>query len=152
MIRITVLLTCLVYSVLAAAQDTSSTTSPAKQFMISTKGDTIYIDGDDDMIFQKVEFESTFPGGIPGWVQFLNQNLTYPSKAVRKNVQGTVVLQFIVCTDGTVCDVEAISGPELLRKSAIEAIKRTPNWTPAVQNGKKVKSYKKQPIIFKLSN
>jgi protein TonB len=61
-----------------------------------------------------------------------------------------VILQFIVCTDGTVCNIEAISGPEVLRKTALEAIKNTPNWKPAVQKGKFVKSYKKQPIVFRL--
>ena len=103
-----------------------------------------------DTAFQKVEIESEYPGGIPAWTSFLQANLTYPNKAVRKKVEGTVVLQFIVCTDGTVCDVEAISGPELLREAAVKAFKHTPNWVPAMQSGKKVKSYKKQPITFRL--
>jgi protein TonB len=103
-----------------------------------------------DSAFKKVEIESEFPGGIPAWMKFLSENLTYPDKAVRKNIQGTVVLQFIVCTDGSVCDIEAISGPPLLREAAVKALKNTPNWTPAVQGGKKVKSYKKQPITFRL--
>jgi protein TonB len=100
--------------------------------------------------FHKVEIESEFPGGREGWSRFLQQNLTYPGKAVRKRIEGTVILQFIVCTDGTVCNIEAVSGPEELRKSAIEALKKTPNWKPAVQGGKNVKSYKKQPIVYRL--
>src|SRR5689334_15455757 len=100
--------------------------------------------------FSKVEVESEFPGGQQEWVNFLQQNLTYPRKAVRKNIQGEVMLQFIVCTDGTVCEIEAVSGPEELRKSAIEALKKTPNWKPAIQDGKNVKSYKKQPIVYQL--
>jgi protein TonB len=70
---------------------------------------------------------------------------------MQQNIQGTVVLQFIVCTDGTVCDIEAISGPEELRASAIAALKTTPRWVPAMQDGKNVRSYKKQPIVYKLS-
>jgi len=104
----------------------------------------------DSDTFLKVEIESEFPGGAEGWRNFLQNNLTYPAKAVRKRIQGTVVLQFIVCTDGTVCDIEAISGPEELRKAAVEAMKKTPNWPPAVQFGKHVKSYKKQPIVYRL--
>lgn len=103
-----------------------------------------------DKTFVKVEIESEFPGGQQAWMGFLQQNLKYPAKAVRKRIQGTVVLQFIVCTDGTVCDIEAISGPEELRKAAVEAMKKTPNWTPAVQHGNYVKSYKKQPIVYRL--
>lgn len=111
----------------------------------SNKKDTL-------MTFSKVEFESEFPGGTSEWINFLNKHLKYPGKAIRKGIQGEVRLQFIVCTDGTVCNIEAISGPEELRASAIEAFKKTPNWIPATQNGKKVKSYKRQSIFYKLSN
>jgi periplasmic protein TonB len=103
-----------------------------------------------DTALTVVEVESEFPGGLPAWQSFLTDRLYYPNKAVRKKVEGTVVLQFIVCTDGTVCNVEAVSGPELLREAAIKAFKATPNWIPAMQSGKKVKSYKKQPITFRL--
>lgn len=103
-----------------------------------------------DGAFMKVEIESEFPGGQQEWVNFLQKNLTYPGKAVRKRIEGEVILQFIVCTDGTVCNIEAVSGPEELRKSAVEALKKTPNWTPAIQDGKNVKSYKKQPIVYRL--
>jgi protein TonB len=99
---------------------------------------------------ERIEIESTFPGGTQGWIRFLNDNLVYPSKAAKKNIQGTVVLQFIVDKDGTVSDIQAIKGPEELRQSAIDAMKKTPKWNPAVQDGKRVKSYKKQPIVYRL--
>jgi protein TonB len=122
-------------------------TDTTKKQVATVKSDTAK---NEDKTFTKVEVESEFPGGQNGWVGFLNQNLTYPKKAVRKNIEGTVVLQFIVCTDGTVCDIEAISGPEELRASAVAALKKTPNWIPAIQDGRKVKSYKKQPIVYRL--
>jgi protein TonB len=74
----------------------------------------------------------------------------YPKKAERKKIEGTVVVQFIVDKDGTISNISAVSGPELLQEAATEVIKKSPNWTPASQNGRKVKSYKKQPITFKL--
>jgi periplasmic protein TonB len=98
----------------------------------------------------KPEVESEFPGGLEGWKEFLQNNLRYPSFAVRERIQGTVILQFIVCSDGTVCDIEAVSGPIELRQSAINALKKTPNWKPAIQDGQNVRSYKKQPIIYSL--
>jgi periplasmic protein TonB len=125
-----------------------ATTPKATVTLINTKGEKI-IDND-STIFAKVEVESEFPGGTRAWGQYLQSHLVYPDKAVRKNIQGTVVLKFIVCNDGTVCNLEAITGPEILRKAAIEAFKNTPQWIPAVQDGRKVKSYKSQPIIFKL--
>lgn len=100
--------------------------------------------------FQKVEYESEFPGGTRAWLQFLNDHLKYPKKAVRKRIEGTVLLQFIVDKDGSISDLSALSGDPILVEAALDAMKDSPNWKPAVQNGKRVKSYKKQPINFKL--
>ena len=98
----------------------------------------------------KVEIESEFPGGARGWLAYLNSHLVYPKKAVRKRIEGTVLLQFIVDKDGTVSDLKVLDGDPILAEAALKAMEDTPKWIPAVQNGKRVKSYKKQPIQFKL--
>ena len=106
----------------------------------------------DSKTFMKVEIESGYPGGVNAWAKFLQANLSYPSKAVRKKIEGDVVVQFIVDKEGNVSNVEAISGPENggLREEAMRVISISGRWTPAVQDGRKVKSYKKQPISFRL--
>jgi protein TonB len=114
-------------------------------FHLSAQTDTA-----NDKTFTSVEAESEFRGGAKAWQVFLQQNLVYPKKAIKKNVQGTVMLQFIVNSDGTVYDIQAISGPELLKKSAIETMMKSPKWIPAHQGGRAVKSYKKQPIVYRL--
>ena len=103
-----------------------------------------------DSVLTHVEEESYFPGGANAWIRFLNNNLTYPNKAVRKQIEGTVIVQFIVENDGTLSNIEAISGPELLQSAAVDIFKYSPRWKPAIQDGRIVKSYKKQPITFKL--
>ncbi len=103
-----------------------------------------------DSAFRHVEIESEFAGGVAGWSRFLSSNLTYPTKAVRKKIEGTVVVQFIVDKNGALSDIEAISGPELLQEAAVSVIRNSPHWKPAIQFGRKVKSYKKQPITFRL--
>jgi protein TonB len=107
---------------------------------------------DYDKTFTKVEIESDFPGGTAAWLRYLNKNLRYPDDAVNNEIQGTVVVQFIVDKEGNVSDVNPISGPENggLREEAVRVIKKSGKWTPAVQNGRQVKSYKKQPIVFRL--
>lgn len=109
---------------------------------------------DYDKTFVKVEIESEYPGGAAAWLRYLNKNMHYPDDALNNEIQGTVLVQFIVDKEGNVSDVEAISGPETggLRDEAIRVIKKSGTWTPAIQNGRKVKSYKKQPVIFKLVN
>ncbi len=101
-------------------------------------------------IYEKVEIESEFPGGGKAWFNFLSTHLTYPQKAVRKRIEGTVVLQFIVDKDGTVSDLKALRGEPILAEAALKAMEDSPRWKPAMQNGRLVKSYKKQPIIFRL--
>jgi protein TonB len=108
------------------------------------------VEEDWDKTFTKVEIESEYPGGSAAWQRYLNKTLRYPQEAIDNEIQGTVVIQFIVDKEGTVSDVEAISGPEELRAEAVRVIKKSGKWTPAVQNGRQVKSYKKQPIVFRL--
>ena len=111
-------------------------------------------DADDDRIFRSVEIESQYPGGVPAWARFLNKNLRYPDEAQAQGIQGTVLVQFIVDKDGNVSDVEAVSGPTDggLREEAVRVIKKSGKWTPAIQNGRVVKSYKKQPVVFQIAD
>lgn len=105
---------------------------------------------DYDKTFTKVEIESDYPGGTSAWARYLNKSLRYPQEAIDNAIQGTVVVQFIVDKEGNVSDVEAVSGPNELRDEAVRVIKKSGKWTPAIQNGRQVKSYKKQPIVFRL--
>ncbi|HLK29440.1 MAG TPA: energy transducer TonB [Puia sp.] len=109
---------------------------------------------DYDKTFTKVEIESSYPGGTDAWARYLNKTLHYPDEAINNEIQGTVTVQFIVDKEGNVSDVQAVSGPTDggLRDEAVRVIKKSGKWTPAVQNGRQVKSYKKQPIVFKLDS
>jgi protein TonB len=108
--------------------------------------------GNPDSVFIKVEIDAQYPGGIPAWTRFLVKNLasSYPQEAIDQAIQGKVVIQFIVDREGNVSDIEAISGPKELWDAAIRVIKKSGKWIPAEQNGRKVKAYKRQPIIFQL--
>lgn len=111
-------------------------------------------DEDYDKTFTKVEIESSYPGGIPAWQRYLHKNLRFPDEAINNEIQGTVIVQFIVDKEGNVSDVQAIGGPEQggLRDEAVRVIKKSGKWVPAVQNGRQVKSYKKQPVTFQLGS
>ncbi len=104
-----------------------------------------------DTTYTKVEEEAQYPGGNAGWGAYLVKSVRYPVAAAKKNIQGTVLVQFIVDQQGKITDVTALSGPEELKAESIRVVKESGNWTSALNNGKKVKSYKRQPIIYKLS-
>jgi len=110
---------------------------------------------DYDKTFTKVEIESDYPGGQGAWARYLNKTLHYPDEAINNESQGTVIVQFIVDKEGNVSDVQAVGGTtsdQSLKDEAVRVIKKSGKWTPAVQNGRQVKSYKKQPIVFKLDS
>ena len=58
----------------------------------------------------------------------------YPAVAKAAHVQGVVVLRAVISKQGTIEDLNVISGPPLLVASAIDAVK---NWTyrPYILNG-----------------
>lgn len=104
----------------------------------------------DDGGFVPVEVESQYPGGNTAWGAFLNRNLNYPQHAIDNEIQGTVFIQFVVDAEGNVSEVLPVSGPDELRAAAVAVIKKSGKWTPALQNGRHVKSHKKQPVTFRL--
>jgi len=105
-----------------------------------------------DSVYLIVQIESTYPGGMEAWKRFLLKNFHTPEQAISEGISGTVVVQFIVDKEGRVSDVQATSGPEELKAEAIRVIKKSGQWNVAIQNGHKVSSYKKQPIIFQLQD
>ena len=92
-----------------------------------------------------------FPGGTDGWRNYLTKNLKYPRVAVQNEIQGTVMLEFMVDTDGTLGDIKVVSSPhELLTNEALRLMKISPNWEPAIQYNKTVKGRLRQPFFFRL--
>ncbi len=122
----------------------SKQTSPDNNFDIDTVP---------QKTFTKVEIEAEYPGGKNAWGEYLMKNLKYPEDAVKRNIQGTVIVQFIVDIDGSVSDIKVVKRPDAsLSEVAYKAIKNSGKWIPAMQKGEKVRAYKKQPIVFKLDD
>jgi hypothetical protein len=120
------------------------------QIQIDSANDDKMDSSDYDKTFTKVEIESEYPGGPEAWAWFLIRNLHYPDFAVNSQIQGDVMVVFIVDKEGNVSDVHANYGPPELRDEAVRVIKKSGKWTPAIVNGRQVKSYKNQPIKFRL--
>jgi protein TonB len=97
------------------------------------------------------EKESEFPGATAGWYKYLASNLVYPERAISKEIQGQVQIEFIVDTNGVVKDPYLQKSVEYsIDQASLELIKKSGEWTPATKKGVPVKSYKMQPINFKL--
>jgi hypothetical protein len=104
-----------------------------------------------NIIFIKTEINPQFTGGQAAWAKYVQANLkinTLVEKGARAG-KYTVVLKFIVNADGSLSDITCENDPGFgACAEAIRFIKATPKWQPAIQNGKKVNAYLKQPITF----
>lgn len=98
-----------------------------------------------------VERESEYPGGVGKWSRYVNKNIKYPDRAVNANIEGVVRIAFIVGKDGLVLEPYVSKSVEYsLDEESLRIVRGSGKWTPAVQFGKIVKSYKIQPIDFRL--
>ncbi|MBL3655018.1 energy transducer TonB [Fulvivirga sediminis] len=102
-------------------------------------------------IFQIVEDPAQPPGGYPAFYKFVADKLKYPAQARRMGIEGKVFVQFVVDTDGTLTDVQAVKGIGAgCDEEAVRVIKSAPKWSPPKQRGKPVKQRIILPITFKL--
>ena len=89
-----------------------------------------------------------------GWtalMKWLTQNLKYPPAAKAQNIQGTVLVRFVVDADGSVADIRvARSADPLLDREALRVVRMMPKWEPGVKNGKPVRSLVGIPVVFKI--
>ena len=91
------------------------------------------------------------PGGITGLTNYMIQNLTYPTAAKEANVQGMVVISFIVTAEGKVEGVEVLRGiGSGCDEEAVRVISQSGAWTPAKKEGKTVATKMTLPVQFKL--
>jgi len=83
--------------------------------------------------------------------KFLADNLIYPHNAKQNNIQGTVLVKFVVNEDGSLSDFKVVKSvdPEL-DIEALRVIKKMPKWNPAMQNQKPLKVYFTIPVHFLL--
>jgi len=102
----------------------------------------------DTTIYEHPEVDAKFRKG--NWTDFLQKNMTYPKAAIKKEIQGTVIVKFIIETDGSVSNIQPTFGPNELREDAANLIRKSPKWMPALNNGKPVRSVRKQPIVYRL--
>ncbi len=105
----------------------------------------------DEKIFDVVEQPPSFPGGQAALMSYLSKSVKYPEEALKDNVQGRVIVGFIVEKDGSVSNAKIIRGVDsALDKEAIRIVMSMPKWTPGRQNGKNVRTKYNVPVNFKL--
>ena len=105
----------------------------------------------DNKVYNSVEQMPEFPGGVVEMMKFLQMNIKYPPEAAKNDIEGRVVVQFIIDATGQVGDVQVVrSVDEELDAEAVRVVKSMPKLTPGRQDGKAVAVWYTLPISFKL--
>ena len=100
--------------------------------------------------FTSVEVDAKYAGN---WKQFLEKNLNANVPADNNAPEGSysVMIQFVVDVDGTVSDIKPLTNHGYgVEAEAVRVIRKSTKWEPAIQNGMKVKAYRKQVITFQV--
>ena len=100
---------------------------------------------------QVVEQMPEFPGGIKALLDYLCQNVKYPADAEKQKIEGRVIANFVVETDGSISNVEVFRPVfPSLDAEAVRVLSAMPKWKPGMQSGKVVRVKYTVPISFNL--
>lgn len=102
---------------------------------------------------QSLDSEPEYPGGINGLMSFLGQNLVYPESAMQNNIQGKVLVRFVVTKEGNVANVEVVQSVyPALDAEAVRVVSLMKGFTPGMLNGEKVNVWYVLPVNYKLQD
>ena len=106
----------------------------------------------DDIPYTIVEDQPEFPGGAAALYEYLSKNIKYPAICRENNIQGRVVVVFIVNRDGSIVEPEVVKSVNpMLDKEALRVISNMPKWKPGLQFGKPVRVKFTVPVNFRLN-
>jgi len=101
-------------------------------------------------VFMIVEDAPEFPGGINAMMEYLRKNMIYPDSCRENNIQGRVIVTFIVEKDGSItAPVVVKSVNRLLDAEALRLVSKMPKWKPGRQNGEVHRVKYSIPINFR---
>jgi len=97
------------------------------------------------------EVMPAYPGGTAALNSFLAKNIKYPSISQENQMQGRVIVQFVVDKDGTITNAQVVKGVDPhCDKEALRVINLMPKWSPGKQSGRLVRVKYTVPVVFRL--
>ena len=104
-------------------------------------------------IWVSVEEMPEFPGGEAALFSYIAKNTHYPPEAQNNNIQGKVLLRFVITPDGSVDRVEILRSVDpALDSEAIRVVSSLPKFKPGKQNGVPVNVAFSLPVSFRIEN
>lgn len=97
-----------------------------------------------------VEVKPEFPGGIDKFYKYVANNFEHPEEEGFPG--GRLIVSFVVEKDGSLTDIKVRDIGYGTKAAAEKLLKRCPRWTPAEQNGKKVRCSYTLPILLQANS
>lgn len=124
----------------AAAEEAPAGQQPTPA---ASEDDTPFLVADEMPLFQGKDLNT-----FRTWVQ---SQIRYPAEALKRGIEGRVVLSFIVERDGSVSTIELLQSPDrILSEEARRVVSSSPKWTPGRQNGHLVRVRYMLPVDFSI--
>lgn len=106
---------------------------------------------DRDSVYYFTDKRAEFPGGTDAMSRFIAKELSYPNDARSKEIEGRVLVRFVIGRNGEVVDPKILGDTNsMLAEEAIRIVSHLPKWVPAEHNGEVVQMYVTVPINFRL--
>lgn len=108
-------------------------------------------DASEGRVYNVVENQPSFPGGMVELMRYLQKNIKYPTICLEQGIQGRVVVQFVVNKDGSICEANVLKHVDpQLDAEALRVIRAMPHWIPGKQKGECVRVRFTIPVPFRL--
>ena len=104
-------------------------------------------------VFTVVEEMPEYEGGMGAFYDYISHEIKYPLEARENDVEGKVIVQFVVGRDGAVSNVKAIKGIGYgCDEEAVRVIQKVADFKPGSQRGRTVRVRMDMPIVFKIND
>ena len=92
-----------------------------------------------------------FKGGQEALIDYLLQNTRYPAEAMKEEITGEVIVEFVVERNGMITNAKIVkSVAPSLDQEALRVVTNMPNWESGTKNGLRMRSQLTIPINFKV--
>ena len=135
-------------------EDIMASTEDQSEWVDLTEYDVVEVEPEpeEEAPFMVVEDMPEFPGGTAALLEYLRKNIKYPAICRENNIQGRVIVSFVVNKDGAIVDPEVVKSVNpSLDKEAVRVISNMPPWKPGMQRGKPVRVKYTVPVNFRLN-
>jgi protein TonB len=106
---------------------------------------------DEEEIWIVVQENPEFPGGTKALFEYMNKNTRYPAQATEMDLEGMVIVQFVVNKKGEINDIKILKSlGGGCDEEAIRVVKSMPKWKPGKQQGRRVNVSYNLPFRFQM--